>query len=140
MFNIETLPPRSVNTYTCNLISKLSPIFKNHPNKGICKLDYSGIGISIKSSRVKDVNKIWMNFQQLQFDPQCHLYIFVGYFPNSIRYWLFKPEELKSAVSKQHPGGIEFQFGITNKNIQSLSVNEFQENDIIPYLNRFNIN
>lgn len=140
MININELSPAALNSHTCKKISNLSPIFKKHPNRGICKLDYSGLGISIKCSRVKDENSFWMNFQQLQFDPQCKVYIFVGYFPKEERIWIFKPEELNNYAKNQHPGGVEFQFGITEKNINKFVENEMKPHDIIPFLDRYNIN
>lgn len=139
MKNVFMLSPVSVNSYGCKLISDLSPHFKKHPNRGICKLDYSGLGISIKTSRVSDKENFWMNFQQLRFEDECKVYIFIGFFEDENRFWLFKPDELINYVSNQHPGGVEFQLGITNKNIDNFQSNEFKLQDIVPYLDKYSI-
>jgi hypothetical protein len=61
----------------------------------------------------------WMNFQQIKVDA-CDAFIFMGVWVNEVAYWLLSPAQVKANkyLSHQHRGGIEFQIGITDKNIQ----------------------
>jgi len=61
----------------------------------------------------------WMNFQQLRLDV-CDVFVFVGVWVDRIVYWVMSNEDVKQSVylSHQHRGGIEYQIGITNRNIQ----------------------
>jgi len=69
----------------------------------------------------------WMNFQQIKLDT-CDVFIFVGVWADQIAYWVFSSDEVKSNkyLSHQHRGGIEYQIGITNKNIKDF--NEYRVN------------
>jgi len=60
----------------------------------------------------------WMNFQQIKLDI-CDVFIFVGVWADQIVYWVFSNDEAKNNkyLSHQHRGGIEYQIGITDKNI-----------------------
>jgi ribosomal protein L22 len=60
----------------------------------------------------------WMNFQQIKFDVS-DIFIFVGVWADEIVYWAFSNNEVKNNkyLSHQHRGGIEYQIGITDKNI-----------------------
>lgn len=60
----------------------------------------------------------WMNFQQLKPD-SADVFIFIGVWVNKILYWVLSRDEVKRhpSISHQHRGGIEFQIGITDKNI-----------------------
>lgn len=60
----------------------------------------------------------WMNFQQIKLDI-CDVFIFVGVWTDQIVYWVFSNDETKNNkyLSHQHRGGIEYQIGITDKNI-----------------------
>ncbi len=61
----------------------------------------------------------WMNYQQLRLDI-CDVFAFIGVWVDLIVYWVMSNEEVKqnNYLSHQHRGGIEYQIGIRNKNIQ----------------------
>jgi len=61
----------------------------------------------------------WMNFQQIKLDI-CDVFTFLGVWADQIVYWLFSNDEVKNNkyLSHQHRGGIEYQIGITDKNIR----------------------
>ncbi len=61
----------------------------------------------------------WMNFQQIKLGI-CDVFIFVGVWADQIIYWVFSNDEVKNNryLSHQHRGGIEYQIGITDKNIR----------------------
>jgi hypothetical protein len=63
-------------------------------------------------------NPFWMNFQQLKPD-HCDGFVFVGVWVDQIVYWVMTSKEAKKNkyISHQHRGGIEYQIGITDKNI-----------------------
>lgn len=102
-----------------------------------------GIKIEVKASRAANkkirgsiVSKavhytseepFWMNFQQLKKDIS-DVFIFIGVWPNEINYWVLSNEEVKSNnyLSPQHRGGVEYQIGITNKNV--LEFNRYKAN------------
>jgi len=71
-----------------------------------------------KALRYDSVEPFWMNFQQLKLDI-CDVFIFVGAWADQIVYWVFSNDEVKTNkhLSHQHRGGIEYQIGITDKNI-----------------------
>ncbi len=94
-----------------------------------------GVKVEVKSSRAIHTKKrgsivskalrygsddpFWMNFQQLKLDA-CDVFIFVGVWVDRIIYWVVSNEDARrnDYLSHQHRGGIEYQIGITNKNIQ----------------------
>jgi len=61
----------------------------------------------------------WMNFQQLKLDV-CAVFIFIGVWVDRIEYWVLSNEQVKQNpyLSHQHRGGIEYQIGITDKNMK----------------------
>jgi len=61
----------------------------------------------------------WMNFQQIKLDI-ADAFIFIGVWTNKILYWVLTNKEVKThpIISHQHRGGIEYQIGITDKNIK----------------------
>jgi hypothetical protein len=93
-----------------------------------------GIKIEVKASRAinkkirgsliskalefESTKTFWMNFQQLKFDI-CDIFIFIGVWTDIIKYWVLTNEEVKSNpyISHQHRGGVEYQIGVTEKNI-----------------------
>jgi len=93
-----------------------------------------GIKIEVKASRAinkkirgsliskalefESTKTFWMNFQQLKLDI-CNIFIFIGVWTDIIKYWVLTNEEVKSNnyISHQHRGGVEYQIGITEKNI-----------------------
>lgn len=70
----------------------------------------------------------WMNFQQIKLDVS-DVFIFLGVWADQIIYWVLSNEEAKKNeyLSHQHRGGIEYQIGITDKNIA-----EFDKYKVIP--------
>jgi len=94
-----------------------------------------GVKVEVKSSRAIHTKKrgsivskalryggdgpFWMNFQQLKLDA-CDVFIFIGVWVDRIIYWVVSNEDARrnEYLSHQHRGGIEYQIGITNKNIQ----------------------
>ena len=60
-----------------------------------------------------------MNYQQLKLDI-CDVFVFIGVWVNLIVYWVLSNEEVKqnNYLSHQHRGGIEYQIGIRDTNIQ----------------------
>lgn len=76
--------------------------------------------VSSKALRFDSSNPFWMNFQQLKFDV-CDVFVFIGVWVDQIAYWVMSNEQVKTNqyLSHQHRGGIEYQIGITNKNISA---------------------
>ena len=95
-----------------------------------------GIRIEVKSSRAVASNRrgalasralrrgddapFWMNFQQLKVDI-CDVFILVGVWLDRIAYWVMSNDDVKThpRLSPQHRGGIEFQIGVRNSNIEN---------------------
>lgn len=61
---------------------------------------------------------LWMNFQQIKVDV-ADVFIFIGVWVDEIVYWVLSSKEVEGNkyYSPQHRGGIEYQIGITHKNI-----------------------
>jgi len=93
-----------------------------------------GIRVEVKSSRAINTKKrgnliskalkfgtkepFWMNYQQIKLDV-ADVFIFIGVWVDRIVYWVMTNYEVKNNqyLSHQHRGGIEYQIGITEKNI-----------------------
>lgn len=60
----------------------------------------------------------WMNYQQIKVG-MADVFIFIGVWVDRIVYWVLSKEEVKKNkyLSPQHRGGVEYQIGITDKNI-----------------------
>ncbi len=60
----------------------------------------------------------WMNFQQLKLDT-CDVFVFIGVWVDRLVYWVLSNKEVEEypTRSRQHRGGIEYQIGITHRNI-----------------------
>jgi len=71
-----------------------------------------------KALRYESEEPFWMNFQQIKID-MADVFIFIGVWVDRILYWVMSQKEVKESkyLSHQHRGGIEFQVGITPKNI-----------------------
>ena len=71
-----------------------------------------------KALRYQSEEPFWMNFQQLKLET-CDVFIFIGVWVDRIVYWVFSDEQVRSNrhLSHQHRGGIEYQIGITDKNL-----------------------
>ena len=63
-----------------------------------------------------------MNFQQLKLEI-CDVFVFIGVWVDLIVYWVMTNEEVKNNrfLSHQHRGGIEYQIGIRDTNIQEFN-------------------
>ena len=98
-----------------------------------------GVKVEVKSARAIDTKKrgnlvskalkidsdrpFWMNFQQLKLDT-CDVFVFLGVWVDTIRYWVLSTNEVKTNkyLRHQHRGDVEFQIGITDKNINDFSL------------------
>jgi len=76
-----------------------------------------------RALRYDSKEPFWMNFQQLKPD-SCDAFVFIGVWVNQIVYWVMSSKEVKENeyLSHQHRGGIEFQIGITDKNITKFDI------------------
>jgi hypothetical protein len=74
--------------------------------------------LSSKALSKGSAEPFWMNFQQIKPDA-AGVFIFIGVWVDSIVYWVLSRAEIKKNpyLSHQHRGGIEYQIGITDKNI-----------------------
>ena len=72
-----------------------------------------------KALRFGSSEPFWMNFQQIKLDIS-DVFIFVGVWADRIIYWVLSNDDVKGNkyLSHQHRGGIEYQIGITDKNIR----------------------
>lgn len=95
----------------------------------------NGIKVEVKAARAIDTKQrgnivskalrtdsdrpFWMNYQQLKLDT-CDVFVFIGVWVDAIKYWVLSNNEVKTNqfLSHQHRGGIEYQIGITNKNMR----------------------
>jgi hypothetical protein len=71
-----------------------------------------------KALRYNSDEPFWMNYQQIKLDV-ADAFIFVGVWVDRIVYWVMSNEDVKNNryLSHQHRGGIEYQIGVTDKNI-----------------------
>lgn len=75
-------------------------------------------GLESKALSFKSREPYWMNFQQLKLDIADY-FVFIGVWTDKILYWMLTNKEVKThpTISHQHRGGIEYQIGITEKNL-----------------------
>ena len=75
-------------------------------------------GLETKALSFESSEPFWMNFQQLKLGV-VDAFVFIGVWIDKIYYWVFTNKEVKNHPmrSHQHRGGIEFQIGITDKNL-----------------------
>ena len=61
----------------------------------------------------------WMNYQQIKLD-MCDVFVLIGVWTDRINYWVMSNDEVKhnDYLSHQHRGGIEYQIGIRERNIE----------------------
>ncbi len=101
-------------------------------------LRIDNVRVEVKACRAYDNNKsggmaekaipynspapFWMNFQQLKPD-LCDVFIFIGVWTNQIVYWVLSADEVRNSSYKshQHRGGIEYQIGVTDRNIREFN-------------------
>ena len=74
--------------------------------------------LSSKALSMSSVEPFWMNFQQIKPDA-AQVFVFIGVWVDSIVYWALSRAEIRENpyLSHQHRGGIEYQIGVTEKNI-----------------------
>lgn len=72
-----------------------------------------------KALRYESKDPFWMNFQQIKLDV-CDVFVFIGVWVNKICYWVLSNNEVKNhpSLSHQHRGGVEYQIGVTQKNLR----------------------
>ena len=72
-----------------------------------------------KALHYDDKAPFWMNFQQIKPD-LCDMFVFLGVWVDRICYWLLTNDEVRNHpdLSHQHRGGIEYQIGVTQKNLR----------------------
>ena len=73
----------------------------------------------------------WMNYQQLKLDI-CDVFVFIGVWVDKLVYWVMSNSEVKNNryLSHQHRGGIEYQIGITHKNITEFDKYQVEAMDV----------
>ena len=78
--------------------------------------------IASKALRYGSDASFWMNFQQLKIDI-CDVFVFIGVWVDRLLYWVLSNKEVEEhpTRSRQHRGGIEYQIGITHRNIGQFS-------------------
>jgi len=79
-------------------------------------------GLETKALSFKSDEPYWMNFQQIKLDI-TDIFVFIGVWIDKILYWVLTNKEVKKHPlrSHQHRGGIEYQIGITEKNIKEFN-------------------
>ncbi len=97
-----------------------------------------GIKVEVKAARAISSNRpgdlvaralkyesdesYWMNFQQLKPD-LCDVFVFIGVWVDRLIYWVLSSAEAKANpyISPQHRGGIEYQIGIRDTNLEAFA-------------------
>ena len=126
-------------------LQDLDPRFKradksiDPDHQGQYDLWIEGVKVEVKAARCIDTKKrgdlvskalrtdsnrpFWMNFQQLKLDI-CDVFVFLGVWVNEILYWVLSHDDVKNNpyLSHQHRGGVEYQIGITDKNIRDFDL------------------
>jgi len=115
--------------------------------EGQYDLWFEGVRVEVKASRAINTKKrgnimekalrydsdepFWMNYQQIKAD-MADVFIFIGVWIDKIVYWVMSNEEIKKNryLSPQHRGGIEYQIGITHKNISEFDTYRVEPNKL----------
>ncbi len=73
----------------------------------------------------------WMNYQQLKLDI-CDVFVFIGVWVDRIVYWVMSNDDVKNnpSLSPQHRGGIEYQIGIRDSNIDEFEIYRVEATDV----------
>lgn len=79
--------------------------------------------LSAKALRYRSNLPYWMNYQQLKLDI-CDVFVFTAVWVDQIEYWVMSNDEVKNNpyLSPQHRGGIEYQIGFRNNNIDQFDI------------------
>ena len=106
------------------------------------------VRIEVKAARAIETNRIgnlvekaltfssslpfWMNFQQIKLTI-VDAFIFVGVWTDTICYWVLSNADVEDHpdLSHQHRGGVEYQIGITDRNIRSFDEFLVQPSEIV---------
>jgi hypothetical protein len=124
------------------------------PNKNIdpafegqYDLWFEGVKVEVKACRAINTKKrgnlmekalrydsnepFWMNYQQIKAD-MADVFIFIGVWIDKIVYWVMSRKEIKENkyLSPQHRGGIEYQIGMTHKNISEFDIYRVEPNKL----------
>lgn len=107
--------------------------------EGQYDLWFEGIKVEVKACRAINTKKrgnlmakalryssdepFWMNYQQIKAD-MADAFVFIGVWIDKIVYWVLSREDIRKNkyLSPQHRGGIEYQIGITDKNIAEFNI------------------
>lgn len=89
-------------------------------------------GLETKALNFESAKPYWMNFQQIKLDI-ADAFIFVGVWVDKILYWVLTNKEVKKhpTRSHQHRGGIEYQIGVTEKNIKEFKKFLVEPNQLV---------
>lgn len=89
-------------------------------------------GLETKALSYGSDEPLWMNFQQLKLNI-ADVFIFVGVWVDKILYWVLSNKEIKNHPlrSHQHRGGVEFQIGVTDKNIKEFDKFLVRSSDLL---------
>jgi len=107
---------------------------------------FGGVKVEVKASRASKEGKgslasrairygsgesFWMNFQQLKLDVS-DVFILIGVWVDRIVYWVITNEQVKNNKyrSHQHRGGVEYQIGITDRNIRDFDAYRVDPSEI----------
>jgi len=84
-----------------------------------------------KALRYGSDEPFWMNYQQIKAN-MADVFIFIGVWIDKIVYWVMSQKEIKENkyLSPQHRGGIEYQIGITHKNISEFDIYRVELNKL----------
>ena len=112
-------------------------------HEGQYDLWIEGVRVEVKAARAIDTRKrgdlvskalgtdsdepFWMNFQQLKLDVS-DVVIFIGVWVDAIRYWVLSHDDVETSPfrSHQHRGGVEYQIGITDRNVAAFDKYQVQ--------------
>ncbi len=75
-------------------------------------------GLESKALGYGSAEPFWMNYQQIKPDA-ADVFIFIGVWVDRLIYWVLSSRDVRDNryLSHQHRGGIEYQIGITDRNI-----------------------
>jgi hypothetical protein len=87
--------------------------------------------LASKAIHFGEDDEFWMNFQQLKPDA-ADVFVFVGVWVDKIIYWVLNRDEVENNpyLSHQHRGGIEFQIGVKQGNLEAFRAYEVEPCDL----------
>ena len=116
-------------------------------HEGQYELWIEGVRVEVKAARAIDTRKrgdlvskalradsprpFWMNFQQLKLET-CDVFVFLGVWVDTIRYWVLSHDDVKRNpyLSHQHRGVVEYQIGITDRNVDAFTKHLVDPSDV----------